>query len=70
MTDKEKIKELERRLEYKYSIEEILKDLEDCMTDKIQELHTQKWFQTERHAFIYYRSLIWQIKDQLKYQKI
>lgn len=36
MTDKEKIKELERRLEYKYSIEEILKDLEGCMTDKIQ----------------------------------
>ena len=40
------------------------------MNDKIQELHTQKGFQTERHAFIYYRSLVWQIKEQLKYQKI
>ena len=40
-----------------------LKNLEDLLTDKISELHKAQGFQTERHAFIYYREIVWSIKE-------
>jgi hypothetical protein len=45
---------------------ELLNDLEKLFQDKIGELAGTKGYQTERHAFIYYRSLVWQIRDKLK----
>ncbi len=71
MTKKEQelskeVERLNKMLQYEDTIEDILKRLENLFDDKIKELHDVKGHQTERHAFAYYRSLVWQIMRQLK----
>lgn len=44
---------------------EILDELESLIQEKISELHNVKGAQTERHAYIYYRALVWQLKTAL-----
>ena len=49
---------------------ELFDDLEEMLTDKISELHKVKGHQTERHAFSYYRKLLWEsrylVRDNIK----
>lgn len=65
----EKIKQLEWQLQYVSDIPELISDLDKLFTDKIQELHEVKGMQTERHAFSYYRSILWKIRNQYKAEK-
>lgn len=59
MSKKKKEKELANKLV------EDLDSLESLFNDKISELHKVKGMQSERHSFIYYRSLIWSVKNTL-----
>ena len=42
-----------------------IKTLDDLMTERIEELHKIQGMQQARHAYIYYRSLLWEIEEQL-----
>ena len=44
---------------------EVIEELESLIQDKISELHNVKGAQTERHAYIYYRALVWKLKTTL-----
>lgn len=37
-------------------------NLENLLTDRISDLHDVKMGQVERHAFILYRNMLWEIK--------
>jgi len=50
-------------------IAELLEDIGDfdkILTDRIAEAHDVKGMQESRHAFLYYRSLLWAIRDKLE----
>lgn len=42
-----------------------IKELESFINDRISELHEVNGGQTQRHAFIFYRSKLWDIRDML-----
>lgn len=50
-------------------INDMIEKLSKCFDEKISELHQVKGGQTERHAFCYYRQLVWSIKDNLNQSK-
>jgi hypothetical protein len=45
---------------------ELLNDLDKLLTERIEELHKIQGMQQARHAYIYYRSLLWEINDKVK----
>ena len=49
---------------------EVIDDLEKLLTERIGDLHEVKGFMQSRHAYCYYRSLLWEAKylmqDNLK----
>ena len=45
---------------------ELANDLDSLLTDRISDLSNVKGFQQSRHAYIYYRTFVWKIKDKLK----
>ena len=47
-------------------INDSIDKLSKCFDEKISELYQVKGGQTERHAFCYYRQLVWQIRDEIK----
>lgn len=44
-------------------ISEQIKELEELLDERIVELHKVNGMQQYRHAYIYYRSLLWDIRD-------
>jgi hypothetical protein len=54
--------------EQKVEIDNILSDME-CLdknlTERVEELYKIQGAQGERHAFIYYRSQLWECRDRL-----
>jgi len=46
-----------------YEINEQINDLDELLTERISELHEVKGMQQCRHAYVYYRSLLWGIRD-------
>lgn len=44
---------------------EQIKDLDGLLTERISELHQVKGMQQCRHAYIYYRSLLWEARDTI-----
>jgi len=47
----------------KTNIEEKIKELDDLLTERISELHEIKGMMQARHAYIFYRKLLWEIRD-------
>lgn len=45
---------------------ELLNDLDNLLTERIEELHKIQGMQQARHAYIYYRSLLWEINDKVE----
>lgn len=45
---------------------ELLNDLDNLLTERIEELHKIQGMQQARHAYIYYRSLLWKINDKVE----
>ena len=43
----------------------IIQDLDDLLDDRIVDLHKLKGGQQARHAYILYRSKVWEIRDAL-----
>lgn len=62
----DRILELERQLQYVSDIPELISELEKLMTEKIEETHKVQGMQSERHAYMYYRSILWKIRSQYK----
>ena len=50
----------------KVDVVDNLEILVNLFQDKISELHKVKGGQYERHAFIYYRNLVWKIQELVK----
>ena len=48
------------------SILELVSDLDNLFGDRIAEMHEVKGGQCERHAFCYYRSKVWDIRDKAR----
>jgi len=42
---------------------EKIKDLDDLLTDRISDFHEVKGLMQARHAYMYYRKLLWEIRD-------
>ena len=47
-------------------LKELTDSLEKLFDSKIVELNNVQLGQTERHAFMYYREKLWQIKDAIQ----
>ncbi len=70
---------IKKDMEYKIKNEkakeffEVVNDLEKLLTERISDLHDVRGGTQSRHAYIYYRSLLWSaknlIKDNLKESK-
>lgn len=45
---------------------ELISDLSSFFDERISELHEVKGGMKDRHAFIFYRSILWQIRDVIK----
>ena len=50
----------------KKKIEENIEKLERLLDERIGELHEVKGMQQCRHAYIYYRSILWAIRDEVR----
>ena len=44
---------------------EKIKELDDLLTERIVDLHGVKGLMQARHAYIFYRKLLWEIRDTL-----
>lgn len=44
---------------------ETLHDLEALFDDRIKEMHNVPGLQSDRHNFLYYRSILWKAKSKL-----
>lgn len=42
---------------------EKIKDLDDLLTDRISDFHEVKGAMQARHVYMYYRKLLWEIRD-------
>ncbi len=49
----------------KEDIKDLCNKLEDLFEEKIRELHESKGGISARHAYCYYRELVWQIRSSL-----
>ena len=57
-------------MDYKINnlIESILEDIDDfdkLLTERISDLHEIKGMMQARHAYIFYRKLLWEIRDKI-----
>lgn len=43
-----------------------IKELEDLLTERIADLHEVKGCMQARHAYIFYRKLLWETKHKLE----
>ena len=48
---------------------ELIRDLSLFFDERISELHEVKGGMKDRHAFILYRSILWQIRDDIRLGK-
>lgn len=44
----------------------MLRNLDGLLTERIEELHEVQGMQQARHAYIYYRDLLWDIEEKIK----
>lgn len=44
----------------------MLNNLDGLLTERIEELHKVQGMQQARHAYIYYRNLLWDIEEKIK----
>jgi hypothetical protein len=45
---------------------ETVKELEDLLTERISDLHNVKGMMQARHAYIFYRRVLWDLKYSLR----
>jgi hypothetical protein len=45
---------------------EVINDLEELLTERISDLHEVRGGMQSRHAYCYYRSLVWEAKYLMK----
>jgi len=41
----------------------LIKELEELLTERISDLHEIKGMMQARHAYVFYRKLLWEIRD-------
>jgi ACT domain-containing protein len=47
------------------TLQNTIQELDQLLTERISDLHQVKGGMQSRHAYIFYRNLVWQVKDAI-----